>query len=113
MKFAYDYEEFVKKLKIKPLVLIMLSLPHIVSVVILTILFPNYWLGILLLGWIIPDYAMMEHYFIKKEKIDETIKRKKIAEIITFVASIFLVIMGHWEVSIAGFLHLIFDYIGF
>jgi len=122
MKFADNYEKYFETIgKKSPLheffALFMFNLPHFITIAILVALFPHYWAGICLLGWVIPDFPVVEYYSLKligkKEAIKNELNRKKISEIVTFIASMILLILGLWEISLAGFIHLFLDYLGF
>ncbi len=93
---------------------------HFLSCLVLALIFSQYTtdiLGIFFVGMIIPDYALYEYSILKffkiKKTIKEELKRKTIAHYLTFFLSLFLVFCGFWKIALAGFIHLILDYIGF
>ena len=95
----------------------MLSLPHILVVLILTLMFPEQFIGIIIIGLILPDllYFLMIATPLSKYSSSglnfENIK--KVCHILSFVVTIFLLIQGNYILFIAGITHMLFDVIGF
>ncbi len=117
MKFAEQYGKWAMTKNFSTMLTI---LPHFLSCFILALIFSQPTtniIGIFFVGMIIPDYALYEYGVLKlfnsKKTIGEELKRKTIAHYLTFTLSLFLVFFGFWEIALAGFIHLILDYIGF
>jgi hypothetical protein len=116
MEFAEKYEVWAKK-RCNVCSIVLLTLPHLLSSLILYLFVRNYFFPIFIIGVLIPDYALFEFYGLKllgiKEKLKDELKRKLVAHYLTFILSVFLLFTGRWEIALAGFIHLIIDYIGF
>lgn len=111
------YEEKVDKIRSSVLRHILFTLPHIIPTIILCFIYPQYSIPIIILGILLPDYAIFEYHILnafgKRENITTEMKRKKISHILTLILSLALLIPGFWQVSLSGFLHLILDFFGF
>ena len=99
----------------------MLVLPHLITSLLLIILYPSLWLGILLVGLILPDLSYFFHMFIHPAAIlrnnaillDIGEKRKTIAHILTFLVIVFLLLDSQYILFFAGAIHLFLDMLGF
>lgn len=99
----------------------MLILPHILTCLILIILYPYLWIGIIIVGLVLPDLSYFFHLFIHPaamfkgnfELLNMAEKRKTIAHILTFVIIIFLLINKQYVLFFAGGIHLFLDMLGF
>lgn len=110
-----------KGFKQKAISALMLTLPHILTVLIFILLFPEKTISILIVGLILPDFSYFFHMFIhpaaslKGNKNLEKIgrHRKTVAHILTAIVLIFLFAYQEWIVSSAGAIHLFLDFLGF
>ena len=99
----------------------MLTLLHILTCFILIFLFPEQWIGILIVGLILPDLSYFFHMFIHPAamfKEDFNLKdvgthRKKLAHLLTFIVVLFLLMTEEYVLFLAGGIHLILDLLGF
>ena len=100
---------------------IMVTLPHIITCLALILLFPEQWLGIIIVGLILPDFSYFIHMFIHPGAIfkgDFRLSnigqgRKRIAHILTFIVVVFLLVIGKYILFLAGGIHLLLDLLGF
>ncbi|MBD3249271.1 hypothetical protein GF336_04465 [Candidatus Woesearchaeota archaeon] len=99
----------------------MLTLPHIITCILLIFFFPEKWLGILIVGLLLPDISYFFYMFVypgallKKDHLYTRLGkyRKKVAHILTFVVVILLILAKEYVVAISGAIHLLLDMIGF
>ena len=99
----------------------MLTLPHILTCLILILIFPEEWLGIIIIGLVLPDLSYFFHMFIHPAAIfkgDHYLSRigghrKTIAHILTFIVIIILLVYKEHVLFLAGGIHLLLDMLGF
>lgn len=99
----------------------LLELPHILTIAVLVWLYSEQWIGIIILGWVLPDFCIFFHMFVYpaavfKKGIELRLmgyKKKKISHILTFVVAFFLLFTEHNAIAFAGLLHIMFDMVGF
>jgi|GEM_PF-3443365 len=126
LKLIKKYNQFfdlcnAKNLPEKVLFGFMLTLPHIITCLILMVIFPLKWIGIIIVGLILPDLSYFIYIFtnpILKSKKNFNLDcinkhRKKIAHLITFIVIIFLLMNGEYVLFFAGAIHLLLDMVGF
>lgn len=99
----------------------MLVLPHLLTCLILIALYPGQWLGILIIGLVLPDLSYFFHMFVHPaaifkgnldlQQIGE--KRKKIAHLLTFILVMLFLINHEYILFLAGGIHLLLDILGF
>jgi hypothetical protein len=105
----------------KGLFCIMLSMPHIITVLIMIMIWPNKWIGILIVGLVLPDFSISFHTFIhpaaifRKNKglMEDGMKRKDVAHLMTIVVVLIMFVLKENVIAMAGAIHLILDYVGF
>jgi hypothetical protein len=96
-----------------------LVFPHLLSILILILIFPNKWFGILILGLFLSDFSFAIKPFIVLllGKMNSWYKIGKelsyIAHSILLAASILLLLHQEYVISLSGFIHLFLDLIGF
>ena len=99
----------------------MITLPHIIPSLILIILFPSSWIGIIVFGLVLPDvyffvYKMYTMLFPRKKEYAFgliNLSMKTIAHIVVFAILIVLLVNREYILALAGALHLIIDLLGF
>ena len=99
----------------------MLTLPHILTCIILILFFPKQWIGIVIVGLILPDLSYFFYMFVHPAAIfkenyylKEIGKhRKKIVHMLTFILILFLLISKQYILVLAGGIHLVLDLLGF
>ena len=99
----------------------MLTLPHILTCLILILFFPEQWVGILIVGLILPDLSYFFHIFVypaaifkeDRDSKETGTNRKKIAHILTFIVLFLLLLLKEYVLVLAGGIHLFLDLLGF
>lgn len=88
-----------------------LTLPHIIPTLILILIFPNRWIGILILGIFISDFAI--NPFIKSKSIKNWLPQALVSHIMLFIVTLIMLIQKEYVIASSGIIHLILDWIGF
>ena len=92
----------------------VLSIPHILACLVVTLFFPQQWIGIFIVGWLLPDFSLFAYLAILPQKFDWAgDNMKKVAHLLTFVLIIFLLIKEAYVLFLAGSIHLLLDFLGF
>ncbi|MBW2991800.1 hypothetical protein KY345_01100 [Candidatus Woesearchaeota archaeon] len=99
----------------------MLTFPHILTCLVLIGFYPQEWIGILIIGLLLPDLSYFFHMFVhpaamfrgKYEDRNIGDKRKKAAHILTFIIIIVLLLNKECVLFFAGGIHLFLDLLGF
>jgi len=113
--------EEAKGLKQKIISVFMLTLPHILTILIFILLFPEKMVGILIVGLILPDFFyffdgfICPRSFISKSPFLHIRReaKKRIANILTFVVVVVLLFYGEYILVLVGGMHLFLDLLGF
>jgi len=125
LKIISKYNEIFKIEKSKGLMKLfngfMLTLPHIITCLILIIFFPEKWIEIFIVGLLIPDLSYFFYMFVHPAamlKGDYHLYRigkyrKKVAHILTFIVILFLLLTKQYVLVLAGGIHLFLDLLGF
>lgn len=101
--------------------LFILQLPHIIPSLILIILVPSKWIGILILGVFLSDFHMALYNLIRYPlpKIFKKIKHLNISKIskithnLLFLVILIMILYKEYIIALSGLLHLIIDWLGF
>ncbi len=99
----------------------MLTLPHILTCLVLILIYPSKLIGILIVGLVLPDLSYFFHMFVYPAAIFKgdfrlsmiAESRKKIAHILTFIVILFLLVNREYVLVLAGGVHLFLDLLGF
>lgn len=100
---------------------LMLALPHILTCVILITVYPQQWLGIILVGLILPDFYYFL-YMLRTKLLPLpreygfgmiNLSIKTVSHILVFVVVIFLLINQEYVLALSGGIHLVVDLVGF
>lgn len=98
----------------------MLTLPHLITILIFIPLFPSQWLGIIIVGLLLPDFIYFFHMFIYPGEFKKTWfslyigkRKRKICHLLTFIVIIFLLLNKEYVLFSAGAIHLFLDMLGF
>jgi hypothetical protein len=99
---------------------ILLAIPHILTCLILIIIFPQKWIGILIVGLLLPDfyfflYKIYKRFFVKDPEFQfgmVNLSMKTALHIMLFVVTIFLFFNKEYVVGFSGGIHIILDLFG-
>ena len=100
-----------------------LSLPHVIVSLFLILFFPLQWIGVILMGVLLPDISigigLLIYTFVRK-KLDKPFKFRfnidkisKINHYIIAILSLFFIFYGNYALGLAGLSHILLDWIGF
>ena len=123
LKIAQKYTEYFRAYKSQNIIqksffVFMLVLPHIIASLILILIYPQQWLGIIILGILLPDFFYFTHgvmhNIFKKQFTHKTEKNMRVTiHLLLIIILIILLIKKEYVLFLAGGIHLIIDAIGF
>jgi len=99
----------------------MMTLPHLITIVVLAFFSPQQWIAILIIGLLLPDFSYFFYLFLYPASLfrrNYTMQRvgdyrKAVSHILTFVVIIVFLLNREYILLISGSLHLLLDLIGF
>lgn len=100
---------------------LFLTMPHILTCLILILIFPSQWIGILIVGLFLPDFyyflfLLYDKLFVKDPEFQfgmVNLSMKTAMHIMLFVITVFLFVSKEYVLGLSGGIHIIFDLFGF